>query len=120
MARETNAAIMTGVDLDTTGHAAAVAAAEAAYPGLSAVRAYDDTTTGYIVVTMGLTAVDQVAAPLNVIVDGTTVLYAERRTDAEPYSQIVARVEEALTPAHRRPYVGALGLTGNLATRTAS
>jgi hypothetical protein len=119
MARETNAAIMTGVDLDS-GHATAVAAAEAAYPGLSAVRAYDDDDTGYIVVTMGLTAVDQVAAPLNVIVDGSTVLYAERRTDDEPYSQIIARVEEELTPAHRRPYAGALALTGKVPTVTAS
>jgi hypothetical protein len=117
MARESNASLLVELDLEA-GHTTAIAAAEAAYPGLSAVRAYSDTTTGYGVVTLGKSAVDGVAAPITVVVNGSTLLYSEVRPDSESYSQVIARVEERLLTQRRRPRSGSLTITGNAATRT--
>lgn len=115
MARESNASLLVELDLEA-GHAAAIAAAEAAYPGLTAVRAYDDVTTGYIVVVIGKSDVASVPRPITVVVDSTTLLYSEIRPEAEPYAQIIARVEETLLTQRRRPRSGTLTLTGKVGT----
>lgn len=116
MARESNTSINAELDLEA-GHSTAIAAAEAAYPGLSAVRAYSDTTTGYKIITMAKTAVDAVARPISVVVSGSTLLYSEIRPEDEPYGQIISRVEERLLTQRRRPRSGSLTLTGIAGTR---
>ena len=114
MPRVTNATLFAQADLDA-GTTAAVATVQAAYPDASIIRAYQDTSGAYVV-TVGLTSVDGVQSPLNVVVSGGAIVYHEPRTDAEPYSEVVSRIEELLLPARRRPPTGALSATGKVPT----